>query len=112
MSTFQLKQNDLEPAFAATLYNGTDPLTRLPVDLTLATGVVFIMKRKGVVLINRTMVVGTPATSGNVTMAWQTGDTATPGTYQAEIEVTWPSARPQTFPANGTITVYVEAELA
>lgn len=108
----QLKQHDLEPDFTATLYNGTDPLTRTVVDLTSASAVVFIMKRKGTIIINRrAMTVVSPTTSGQVSMQWQTGDTAVAGTYQAEIEVQWQSSRPQTFPANGTILVSVEADL-
>ena len=106
-----MKQNDLEPAFAATLYNGTDELTRVPVDLTTATGVVFIMKRKGTLIVNRRGMSVVSATAGTVSMPWQAGDTLLSGACQAEIEVTWPTGRPQTFPANGTITIYIEPDL-
>lgn len=111
MSQFQLKQHDLEPAFAATLYNGTDELTRTPVDLTTATSVVFILKRKGTIIINRRAMSVVSAVAGTVSMPWQAGDTSNTGAHQAEIEVTWPGTRPQTFPANGTITIFIEPDL-
>jgi hypothetical protein len=106
-----MKQHDLEPAFAATLYNGTDELTRVPVDLTTATAVVFILKRKGTIIINRRAMTVVSPTAGTVSMPWVSGDTANTGAHQAEIEVTWPGTRPQTFPANGTITIFIEPDL-
>lgn len=106
-----MKQHDLEPPFSATLYDGTDELTRVPVNLTAATAVVFILKRKGVLIIDRRAMTVDDAAGGAVSMTWNAGDTDLTGAHQAEIEVTWPTGRPQTFPANGTITIFIEADL-
>lgn len=111
MSTVQLKQHDLEPPFSAILYDGTDETTRVPVNLSAATSVVFIMKRKGSLIINRRAMTVVDASAGSVSMSWQSGDTSLTGAHQAEIEVSWPGARPQTFPANGVITIFIEPDL-
>lgn len=106
-----MKQHDLEPPFSATLYDGTDELTREPVNLTTAQAVVFLLRRKDILVIDRRAMTVDDAAGGMVSMAWEDGDTDLTGAHQAEIEVTWPTGRPQTFPANGTITIFIEADL-
>ncbi len=52
------------------------------------------------------------AATGIVSYAWGLTDTATPGDYLAEFEVTWTGGKKQTFPSPGYVTVYVSPELA
>lgn len=51
------------------------------------------------------------ATSGEVTYAWQAGDTESPGTYVGEVEVEFTSGETKTFPSSGTFSVYIEEAL-
>lgn len=71
------------------------------VDFTLATAVKVIGVRNGTVLFNRTATGGI----GTVTMAWQVGDTALPGTITCEIEAMWAGAKPQTIRARNKVRV-------
>jgi hypothetical protein len=103
---FIIKQNDLEPPLQVTLLDGTTP-----VDLTLATGVLFLMKNSGGLKVNYAMVVDPNPTTGKVSYAWISGDTDTVGQYSAEIQVTWPAARPQTFPVDKYFVVDVQKDL-
>lgn len=102
-----MKANDRLPAIQATLSVGGQP-----VNLTTATGVKFIMRATGggTVKVNAAAVIVTP-TAGVVRYDWIAADTATPGSYQAEWQVTWPDAKPQTFPTASYHTVDVLADL-
>lgn len=94
MADWTMKSGDRLPSIRATLSsNGA------PVDLTLASGVSFIMRMIGASLptVNTPAVVVDPA-SGLVRYDWAINDTSVPGQYQAEWEVTWPDGKLQTFP--------------
>ena len=107
---FTMKTNDLEPSFEVQLLDGSTP-----VDLTSAMGVLFIMRnRKGVKAIGAMNVADQTAsdTVGIVTYTWVLGDTDTVGTYQVEVEVTWPGLRQQTFPAAQYLIVSVQKSLS
>jgi hypothetical protein len=95
--TLRVKQHDLYPPLRAQLLDGTTP-----VNLTPASNVRVIVTStdRATELIDRAMTVTDP-TGGWVEMEWVTGDTATIGRFLLEIEVTWPTSRPQTFPVNG-----------
>jgi hypothetical protein len=71
------------------------------VDFTLATSVKVIGVKNGAVLFSRTAT----GDVGVVTMEWQAGDTATPGTITCEVEAMWPGAKPQTFRARNKVVV-------
>lgn len=103
-----VKRGDLEPSVSAVL----DDAGTL-VDLTAATSVRFVMTSStGVVKVNRAMTKGNQTTDpGLVTMAWQTADTDTAGTYRGEVEVTWPGSRPQTFPGDGYLNILILPDL-
>ena len=107
MADFTLKAHDRLPAIQATLL--TDGA---PVDLTTATGVKFIMKSSvgSVIKVNSAATVVT-APSGVVRYDWLAVDTDTPGSYQAEWQVTWANGKPQTFPTTTYHTIDILADL-
>ncbi len=108
MSTrYRIKQNDLEPPLEIQLLNGT-----VPVDLSQAASVHFIMRNRTGVKVNRTMEVANQQTAkGVVRYRWVTGDTDTVGTYEAEVQVLWPLDRPQTFPSSQYLAIEITREL-
>ena len=106
MDQYSLKRNDLEPPFEVVLSDG-----RGVVDLTTAVKVRFIMRNRAGVKVNAPMEIVTGREVGLVSYAWQLGDTDTTGTYQAEVQVEWPNARPQTFPGDGYMKVQILKDL-
>lgn len=108
MADFSLKANDRLPSIKATLSTGG-----APIDLTPATKVDFIMKGAApatVPKVNSPAVIVDPA-GGVVRYDWKAGDTNTPGSYQAEWEVTWDDGKTQTFPTTSYHTIDVLADL-
>lgn len=103
MATLTYKAADLEPSFVATVKNadGTVP------NLTTATAVTLKAKlTTGATTITRAGTFQDPA-NGIVKFTWQTGDLATVGIYDMEIEVTWPTSRPSTHPNDTYIPLVV-----
>lgn len=105
---FTIKQGDLEPPLAVVLRDGEGN----PVDLSLALAVRVIIERRNETLVDGPAVIadqtGNP---GLVSRPWQTGETNTSGTYQAEFEVMWPGNRPQTFPTKGYVQIVIGKDL-
>ena len=100
-TTFYIKQNDTKPSlFAQLLSEGS------AIDLTGAT-VRFHME-SGV----DSPAVITDAATGNVRYDWSTGDTATPGIFHAEFEVTFSDGTVETFPNDGYLSINIMEELA
>jgi hypothetical protein len=99
---FTIKANDRLPSIQATL----------SADLTTATGVNFIMKsvQGNTIKVNAAATIVTPA-SGVVRYDWIAVDTATPGSYQAEWQVTWTGGKKQTFPTLTYHSIDVLADL-
>ncbi|KKM00211.1 hypothetical protein LCGC14_1806710 [marine sediment metagenome] len=58
-----------------------------------------------VIKIDRSAIVDSPATNGTVSFEWITGDTEKLGTYFMEFEITTPSGKKFTAPANDTFSV-------
>lgn len=108
--TFYMKQHDLEPNLELQLLSGADP-----VDLSQATAVQFLMSsRKTGLKVSGAMTIAdqtAPTTLGVVTYAWRSGDTDTVGVFSAEVQVIWPTNKPQTFPADQYFTVNVQKDL-
>lgn len=108
VSVVYLKSGDTAPALQATLQDGGGTA----IDLTGAT-VRFHMRQKGAIkpVVDSSAALVTPA-SGVVQYAWSDEDTALPGEYEAEFEVTYPSGIIETFPSNGFINVTIRESLA
>jgi hypothetical protein len=111
---FTIKRNDLLPIYRAQLLQG-DPETgdSLPVDLTEADSVKFIMSLAsggtGVAKVSSPATIDDPA-NGIVSYTWTGSDTSLEGTFNVEFEVLF-ATKPQTFPADGYLTVKVVADL-
>ena len=99
--TFIIKKGDLEPPITATLKDAAGAV----VDLTGATAVTLVLA--GGTRLSSTIL---DAVNGRVRHTWSGAETAVAAVKAAEWEVTWPSARPQTFPTTGTFTVTIEAD--
>ena len=110
MADFEIKRNDLLPAFRVPLFADGAPL-----DLTNALSVDFIMKSTGspdgITVINAPAVIETPKTGGIVRYDWALGDTAVAGAYTAEVEIHWSGSKPQTAPTNAYWTIDIGLDL-
>jgi hypothetical protein len=110
---FVIKRHDLRPRYRVQLTSSEASTgVQVPVDLTDATSVRFIMT-------------GTKATTpkvdssgdfvdranGVVEYHWSAGDTDTAGDYYVEIEISW-SGEPQTFPSVGFFKCKIVSDLA
>lgn len=101
--TDMIKRGDLLPEWSVTL---TDD--KVPIDLTTAASIRVIGTRAGVVVIDQTV---TGNASGVITMPWPAGSTDVAGLIQFEVEVTWPGAKPQTFPPSGYLSTRINQDL-
>lgn len=108
MANFEIKQHDRRPFFVVVLKDDYGEVTESVVDLTTAGSAVFNMKDSstGTVKITRGAADITNASGGEVTYQWGTADTATAGTYSAEVEVIWSDGRSETFPGGPTGGTY------
>ena len=98
---YTIKTGDTAPPIAGTLLDANND----SVDLTGAS-VRFILKdkRTGDKIIDQPADV-VDAVLGRVSYQWQTGDTDTADTYNAEFEVHWLDGTYETFPNSKYITV-------
>jgi len=106
MMAFTIKQNDTSPALQATLqdYSGT------AINLVGAS-VRFHMKGlDGSLTVDSPMTVSS-SSGGVIRYSWQSSDTATAGTYNAEFEVTYSDLSVETFPNTGNIAIVITPEL-
>lgn len=98
---FPLTQGDLTPSFAFICINPDGTTADLSVPGTTAA----LRMRKlndddGTgTLLGATVVSGTP---GKIRHDWAPGETDAPGTYLADVVVTYPSGKPETFPNGGS----------
>jgi hypothetical protein len=112
---FQIKQNDTRPLFVVVLKDDFGEETEAPVNLTTAGGTAFFNMRAkagGAVKISRGTALVTNAAAGEVTYSWLPADTDTAGEYEAELEVSWPSSKVETFPNSGYWDVTVVDDIA
>ena len=109
---FILKKNDTRPALRAQLMqpdvnNGLN----VAVELTLATGITFILGKKGSAAPKfEAPAIIEDAAAGKVMYVWSAGDTDTPGTWAGEFEVKW-GTDTQTFPSDSYITIKIIEDL-
>ncbi len=111
---FNIKQFDRRPLFVVALKDDFGEATEAAVNLTTAGSVVFNMRSHGgtAVRVNRGSATITSAAQGEVTYAWGTADTATAGTYDAEVEVIWGDGKSQTYPSDSYFSVIVVDDIA
>lgn len=107
MGTLQMKKDDLEPKYIASLRNADGT----PVDLSNATSVSLIVKQQGGAKNFKAAGNFVDRINGVVSYTWATSNTDTVGTFQMEWEVVWPSSRPETFPNVGYDTLIIGASL-
>lgn len=105
---FTIKRNDTSPILQTTLTDAGGS----PIDLT-ATSVKFYMKRYK----SNTLKINATATifdedAGIVRYLWQSGDTDTAGSYQAEFQITYDDGAVETFPNADFIQVDIINDLA
>ena len=105
-----MKRNDTGPPLVVTLLDAT----AAAVDLTDATGIRFLMRRKDDVALKvdgTCSVVGDP-TDGQVQYEWQEGDTDTSDPrWLAELEVTFDDGVVETFPNDSYLIVKILDDL-
>lgn len=104
---FQMKRNDRRPRYRVQLTSNG-----VPVDLTGAASVKFIMKQNNTIKVNKAAMTIVTAATGIVEYAWAAGDTDTSGDYNVEVEVDWGSSVFQTFPSSGYFTCSISDDLA
>lgn len=107
MGTLQMKKDDLEPKYIATLRNADGTV----VDLTNATSVSLIVKQQGGTKNFKSAGSFEDRINGVVSYTWASGNSDTVGTFQMEWEVIWPTSRPETFPSAGYDTLIIGASL-
>ena len=107
MSDFDIKQHATGPAFEGRLVSGI-----APVNIEGATAR-FRMRRApgGATVIDSAAVIVNGAT-GDVAYHWGAGDTATPGDYLAEFDVTLPGGEKITVPTGGYKTITITPAIA
>ncbi len=112
---FNIKQFDRRPLFVVALRDDFGESSEAPVDLSTAGSVVFNMRlhsAPGTIKVNRGSAAITNAVGGEVTYTWGTADTATAGTYDAEVEVIWGDGKAETFPNDSYWSVVVVDDIA
>lgn len=114
MANFYLRRGDTLPALLATVRNVSGTV----VDLTSVTGVVMRMiPQTGGDSIAKTMSIVAPATNGQVTYQWVTGDWSGPdaltdGTiYNLEFELTYSGGNILTIPTRGFKTLEITHDI-
>lgn len=108
-SSFYIKQNDTSPSLLAELQ---DSLTNQVINLLNVEGSFHMWRldTKEVVLKKPINVVSSG--EGIIRYDWEQGDTAVPGLYQAEIQITYPDQTIESFPNDGYISVEIIEEIA
>lgn len=107
MTTFRIKQHDLEPPLVIDVSGSSGDLNGVQSWKVIGkrgTTPVFIDT-------DPVAVVGSPPTSAVVTHKWAAGETDVPGAIKIEVEATWPDARKQTFPPDSYNLVKVTPDL-
>lgn len=103
--TFYIKRGDTSPAIRFAL----EPAS---VILTGATVRFQMRARNGALIMDAAASIVTPTGTPTVQYAWQAGDTATAGLYEAEFRVTYADAKVETFPNAGFIPVRISEDVA
>lgn len=113
MPDFEITQGDLLPSFRVQIKEDGAIL-----DLTTAVSADVIIYNDigggvpGTALLNLPAVIETPKTNGIVRYDWVAGQTNNPGLYLIQVEIMWPSSKPETAPtgAKWTMTIWPALE--
>jgi hypothetical protein len=81
------------------------------VNLSGATVRFRMAKLDGTPIFERAAVIDNNTAPAVVHYVWQTGDTATPGAYRAEWEVTYAGGIIETFPQNSYLEVLIKEKM-
>lgn len=103
MTVMVMSRGDRLPNLVATL-TGRDEVSGVvgPVDLTTATSITVKGVQNGDLVIDRVV---TGNANGEVTLAWEAGDTDRVGYLYLRFVVLWPNGKEQTFPEEGAVRV-------
>lgn len=108
MSTFTIKRRDTSPAMLITLLDADGAVK----DFTGYTSARFHMKNAaGTTVIDEAVTV-VDAGAGEVRYDFDATETATAGTFSAEVEITYADSSVETFPNSGFITVNINEDIA
>lgn len=107
--TTTIKRNDREPPFRAKLFQDGDAAA------LAGASVRFLMKLEGAMPSSPAKVSSLAtvedAAAGIVRYDWAAGDTDAPGSYRAELEVTYANGKTRTFPNEGYLAIRVVGDL-
>lgn len=98
LQNMEMRRGDLKPDLVLDILD-----EGVPVDFSTATALRVLGTKNGTLVVNGT---GTSDGPGVVRRPWQSGETATAGTYTFEVEAMWPGAKPQTFRAKNKVVIY------
>jgi hypothetical protein len=112
MADFKMKRGDQSPTIKYQLLDDQGD----PVDITGFQEVRFLMRPKTESTLTvdadtNSGVTVTDAANGVVQYEWASGDTDTPGSFEAEWEVTFSGGDKETFPNHDFIDIYITADL-
>ena len=106
MADYYFVQNDTYPPISGVCADEHGN----PIDLT-GSSVRFHMRHKDTdeLVVDSAALIDT-ASAGEVVYDWNIGDTATPGAFSAEFEVTYPDGGVETFPTDA-LEIYIRPEV-
>lgn len=107
MADFTTRRNDTKPLTAELLDTNGDPVNLDGTVTFTMTGPDGLTTKK----VNRGSVTITSAVLGRVSYAWQSGETSTAGLFQGQFEAVYGDGTKETFPAQGSFTVQINADL-
>lgn len=108
------KQHDTRPIRTITLVEQNPSAAAgvlRAVDLTNATQAKMLAKNTGTGSTISSILAFTSRLTGVLTWTPIAGDTASPGTYQAEVEITWSDGGIETYPNDGYFTISIVADV-
>lgn len=104
---YRVKRGDVPP-----MLTGTCADAEGPVDLSLASEVRLLLRRRGAAEPKVSAAVAvTDGPLGRWLYAWGPDDLDTAGVFDLEIQATWPDGKRLTFPSHGYNEVIVEGDL-
>lgn len=108
---FEIKRHDASPVLRRVLLDGNG----VPINLTTATGVNFVMAPKSALpddppALKKAAFINDPV-AGDVEYRWVVADTTVAGDFNGEFEIVWGDGTPQTVPTHGYIDITINDDL-